>query len=120
MSYTLPELKEATWRTIKAIAMSGQDYTRLLQEEAEAEKTYNEQLGIRILELQSEGKPATTLEAVAKSDKFIVALKFRWSVAKAVIKAADRTYDINRHVLSGYERLISMENTELNIQKHQA
>ena len=75
----------------RLLASKNQEYLRLIQQKAEAEKVYNIAVAEKTLRFKSDGHPISIISSLVKGDKYVADLKKNYDIADGICKACQES-----------------------------
>ena len=97
----------------RELTMKNDEYSRLTDVAAEKKKTYLTSLSTKLVELKINGASVTLIKDIAKGDKIVADLGYKWDVAEGVTRAClERIKDL-RESIGTYRSLLTWLRAEL-------
>ena len=99
----------------RLLSSKNQEYLRLLQQKAEAERVYHIAVAEKTLSAKSEGHPVSIITALVKGDKYVADLKKNYDIADGIAKCClESMKDIRSSIDSARSYLSWLKTERLN------
>jgi len=108
----VPEIMRDIERAIRRLGDRNQELERLAPEKAHAEQAYSIALAKRVLQLKTEGTPATLIPSLAKGDETVAGFKLKLDIATSMYDAAKEANRNTLAQLTGLQSLLNWERAE--------
>jgi hypothetical protein len=94
------------------LTLKNEEYLKLAEKRAQAERNYNMQLAEQTLQYKAEGQSATLISSLIKGHPTVAKFKFDFDVAQAVEKACLESIKDIRSAIDTYRSLLSFLKSE--------
>jgi hypothetical protein len=98
------------------LTQKNDEYLELAEKRAQAERGYNLGMTAKILALKADGNSVTLISQLAKGDKVVADLKFKFDIALAVEKACLESIKNIRGAIDTYRSLLAWLKAEMTAQ----
>ena len=86
-----------------------------IRDSAQAEHNYRVALAIKMLELRTEGTPATIMSDLCRGNKGIAKLKLERDIAKGIADACNQAIRAIQSSMNAFQTMISYGKAEMNL-----
>lgn len=97
----------------RLLTSKNEDYGRLAEAKAQAEKDYKVMVREQIIRHKSDGHPATLIPKLVEGQKLVAELKFKYDIATEVHKACIESIKDVRNKIDTYRSLLSFLKAEM-------
>jgi len=96
----------------RLLSQKNDEYIELGEAKAQAERDHDIALAGKILALKMDGHPVTLIKDLAKGDKVVAELQYKFNVAEGVMKACMKSMDAAVTAIDSYRSILTWEREE--------
>ena len=109
------EIQRGLQATNRKLEAKTEELPHLVEASAQAKRDFQIAKAERVLRLKTEGMSVTLIPDLAKGDKAVADLEFKWAVAEGVCRACGERIKDLRESIGSYRSLLSFRKTEMEM-----